>query len=75
MELLSTHIGNAFLEAYTAKKASVIACPEFEDHERQKPTVNKALCRLRSSGARWHDKFADYVRELYFFPCKSEPEI
>jgi Reverse transcriptase (RNA-dependent DNA polymerase) len=34
--------------------------------------VNKALYGLRSLGARWHDKFADCI---YFFPCKSEPDI
>jgi Reverse transcriptase (RNA-dependent DNA polymerase) len=37
--------------------------------------VNKALYGLRSSGARWHDKFPDCMREIYFFPCKSEPDI
>jgi Reverse transcriptase (RNA-dependent DNA polymerase) len=37
--------------------------------------VNKALYGLRCSGARWHDKFADCVRELDIFSCKSEPDI
>jgi Reverse transcriptase (RNA-dependent DNA polymerase) len=37
--------------------------------------VNKALYGLRSSGARWHDKSADCMRELDFFPCKSEPDV
>ena len=30
---------------------------------------------LRSSGARWHDKLSDCLRELGFFPCKAEPDI
>jgi Reverse transcriptase (RNA-dependent DNA polymerase) len=30
---------------------------------------------LRSSGARWHDGFADCISELAFFPCKAEPDI
>jgi hypothetical protein len=30
---------------------------------------------LRSSGARWHDRFADCIQELGFFPCKAEPDI
>jgi Reverse transcriptase (RNA-dependent DNA polymerase) len=37
--------------------------------------LNKPLYGLRSIGARWHDKFADYMRELDFFPSKSEPDV
>jgi Reverse transcriptase (RNA-dependent DNA polymerase) len=33
------------------------------------------LYGLHSSGARWHDRFADCIRELGFFPCKAEPDI
>jgi methionine synthase II (cobalamin-independent) len=33
------------------------------------------LYGLRSSGARWHDMFEDFIRELGFFPCKAEPDI
>jgi hypothetical protein len=29
----------------------------------------------QSSGARWHDRFADCIREIGFFPCKAEPDI
>jgi Reverse transcriptase (RNA-dependent DNA polymerase) len=30
---------------------------------------------LCSSGARWHDRFTDCIRELGFFPRKAEPDI
>ena len=37
--------------------------------------ISKVLYGLRSSGAWWHDNFADTMRELNFFACKTEPDI
>ena len=37
--------------------------------------ISKALCGLRSSGAKWHDKLADSLTDLGFFPCRAEPDI
>jgi Reverse transcriptase (RNA-dependent DNA polymerase) len=37
--------------------------------------ISRALYGLRSSGARWHDQFADCIREIGVFPCKAEPDI
>ena len=30
---------------------------------------------LRSSGLRWHEKFADTLRDIGFSPSKNEPDI
>jgi Reverse transcriptase (RNA-dependent DNA polymerase) len=30
---------------------------------------------LRTSGARWHDRFADCLRDMGFTPSKAEPDI
>jgi Reverse transcriptase (RNA-dependent DNA polymerase) len=65
-------IGNAYLEAY---KAYIIAGPKFGEREGCIPVISKASYGLRSSGARWHDRFADCIRELGFFACKAEPDI
>ena len=75
LEVWSTDIGNAYLEAFTAEKVYIIAGPEYAELEGHILIVNKALYGLRSSGARWHDKFADCMREMDFFPCKAEPDI
>jgi Reverse transcriptase (RNA-dependent DNA polymerase) len=75
LQIWATDIGNAYLEAYTSEKVYVIAVPEFKDREGHILIICKALYGLRSSGARWHDRFADCVRELGFFPCKAEPDI
>jgi Reverse transcriptase (RNA-dependent DNA polymerase) len=75
LELWSTDIGNAYLEAYTSEKVYIIAGPEFGEREGHILIIRKALYRLRSSGARLHCRFADCIREIGFFPCKPEPDI
>ena len=35
----------------------------------------KALYGLRTSGLRWHERFADCLRDMGFSPSKSEPDI
>jgi Reverse transcriptase (RNA-dependent DNA polymerase) len=59
LELWSTDIGNAYLETYTSEKVYIIVGPEFGDREGHILIISKALYGLRSSGARWHDRFAD----------------
>jgi Reverse transcriptase (RNA-dependent DNA polymerase) len=73
--LLATDIGSAYLEAYTTENVYIIAGPKFREREGHILIINKALYGLRSSGARWHNRFADCIRELRFFPCKAEPDI
>jgi hypothetical protein len=75
LELWSTDIGNAYLEAFTSEKVFIIAGPEFGEREGHILIISRALYGLRSSGARWHDRFADCIREIGFFPCKAEPDI
>jgi hypothetical protein len=71
----ATDIGNAYLEAITDELVYIIAGPEFGELEGHILLIHKALYGLRSSGARWHDTFADCIRELQFSPCKAEPDI
>jgi Reverse transcriptase (RNA-dependent DNA polymerase) len=76
LQLWATDIGNAYLEAYTSEKVYIIAGPKFGDREGHILVISKALYGLRSSGAIWHDRFADCIRELgLFLPCKAEPDI
>ena len=75
LEVWSTDIGNAYLEAMTSEKVYIIAGPEFGELEGHILIIHKALYGLRSSGARWHDKFADCLRDQGFQQCKAEPDI
>jgi len=75
LDTWATDIGNAYLEARTSEKVYIIAGPEFKDKENHVLVIYKALYGLRSSGARWHERFADCLREMGYTPCKAEPDI
>jgi Reverse transcriptase (RNA-dependent DNA polymerase) len=75
LETWATDIGNAYLEAVTSEKVYIIAGPEFKDLEGHVLVIYKALYGLRTFGLRWHERFADCLREMGFIPCKAEPDI
>ena len=75
LQTWSTDIGNAYLEAETKEKVFIIAGPEFGDLAGHTLIIVKALYGLRTSGARWHDRFADCLRDMGFEPSKAEPDI
>ena len=75
LESWDTDAGNACLEAKTKEKVFIIAGSEFGDLKNHVLLIKKALYGLRTSGLRWHDRLADYLRDTGFFPCKMEPGI
>jgi Reverse transcriptase (RNA-dependent DNA polymerase) len=75
LKIWATDIANAYLEAYTSEKIYLIAGPECREREGHILIISKALHGLQSSSLRWHDRFANCIREICFFPCKAEPEI
>ena len=75
LEVWSTDIGNAYLEAKTKEKVYIVAGPEFGDREGHILVFNKALYGLKSSGLKWHEKFADTLRSMGFVPSKAENDI
>jgi hypothetical protein len=75
LELWATDIGNAYLEAHTLEKVCIKAGKEFGALEGHTLIIAKALYGLRSSGLRWHEKFADCLRNEGFQPSKGEPDI
>jgi len=68
-------VGNAYLEAKTKEKVYIIAGPEFGPLQGHTMVIVKALYGLRTSGARWHEHFADTLRDMGFFPCIAEPDV
>ena len=75
MEAWGTDISSAYLEAFTKEKLFVKAGPEFGDQEGHILLVEKALYGLQTSGVWWHERLADCLRRMGFFPCKAEPNI
>jgi hypothetical protein len=53
----------------------IIAGPEFGQLEGHYLIIVKALYGLCTSGLRWHERFADCLRNEGFSPCKAEPDI
>ena len=70
-----TDVGNAYLEAQTRERVCIIAGPEFGPREGHLLLIHKALYGLRSSGLRWHERFADTLRSMGFVPSKAEDDI
>jgi Reverse transcriptase (RNA-dependent DNA polymerase) len=75
LQLWATNIENAYLEASTTEKVFIITGLEFGEREGHILVISKALYGLFTSGAKWHDRFSDCIRELRFFPCRAEPDI
>jgi hypothetical protein len=71
----ATDIGNAYLAARTSELVFIVAGPKFGALQGHVLTIYKALYGLRSSGLRWHKKFAAFMRSMGFQPCKMEPDI
>ncbi len=75
LELWGADISNTYLEAYTKEKVYFKAPKGFGELEGHVMIIVKALYGLRSSGLRWHEKFADTLRCEGFFPSKADPDV
>ena len=75
LQLWGADVGNAYLEAKTKEKVCFIAGKEFGPLAGHTLIIHKALYGLRTSGLRWHEKFADILTDMGFKPCKMDPDI
>ena len=75
LDLFAADVGNAYLEAKTKEKCCFVAGPEFGPLAGHTFIIDKALYGLRSSGARFHEKFADTLRAMGFSPSYSDPDV
>ena len=75
LQLISGDIGYAYLNSYTKEKVGFIAGDEFGPLAGHTMTVNKAIYGLRSSGARYHERFAGTMCDMGFQPCPADPDV
>jgi hypothetical protein len=68
-------ISSAYLEAETKEKVCFTAGPEFGKLEGHTFIIFKALYGLRTSGASWHQRFSDTLRDLGYKPCKADNDV
>ena len=71
LEVMTTDIGNAYLESITEEKVCVRAGPEFGIHNGNMLVINKEFYGLCTSGLRWHERLSDCLHEMNFLPSKS----
>jgi Reverse transcriptase (RNA-dependent DNA polymerase) len=75
LSLWGADVGSAYLEARTKELVYIIAGPEFGPLAGHTLIIVKALYGLRSSGLRWHERFADILMSMGFFISKADADI
>ncbi len=75
LKIMAGDVGNAYLEAKTREKIYIIAGPEFGELQGTILIVNKALYGLKTSGARYREHFADYLRSKGWSQSRADPDI
>ena len=71
LDVDAADVGNAYLMAYTKEKLFIIAGSEFGDLQGCLLIIVKALYGLRTSGAKWHEFFADTLIEWVTIPARQ----
>ena len=75
LHIMVGDISSAYLEAYTQEKVCFLAGPEFGPLQGHLLVIERALYGLQTSGARWHDRFSDTLRDMGFTPCEADPDV
>jgi hypothetical protein len=75
LPIMQGDIGNAYLTSDTSERVCFRAGPEFGEYEGHIMIVDRALYGLRSSGARFHEKFGNTMRDLGFVPSYADPDV
>ena len=75
LKIMVGDISSAYLEAYTQEKVYFMAGPEFGPFEGNIMTIERTLYGLHTSGAQWHDRIADTLRDMGYTTCKADPDV
>ncbi len=76
LDVHAADMGNAYLEAFTKELVYIIAGPEFGDRQGNVLIIVKALYYgLCTSGARFHEKFSDTLKDEAFTPSFADPDV
>ena len=77
LNILSTDVGNAYLNAECREKVHVKCGKELfgPQHEGKYAVIARALYGLKSSGASWRHHFATEIRNLGFTNTKADGDV
>ncbi len=74
--LLSTDIGNAYLNASPREKVYTTTGPKFgQEYQGRSVLIMRALYGLKSSGAAWRAHLANTLHQLGFSLCLADPDV
>ncbi len=75
LKIVAGDISSAYLQSFTVEKIYTILGEEFGPMAGQKVMVVRALYGLKLSGAMWHQKLADSLRQMGFTPSKAHYDL
>ena len=77
LKVLSTDVGNAYLNAECREKVHVRCGKELfgPEHEGKYAVIARALYGLKSSGASWRHHFATEIRSMGFKDTKADGDV
>jgi hypothetical protein len=75
LDIIAADVSSAFIQAFTSEKVFVKAGPEFGKNEGRYMIVVRALYGLKPSGAMWHRKLAENLRDMRFRPSKADYDL
>ena len=75
LNLMSSDIGYAYLNSYTKEKVGFVAGPKFGPLAGHTMIIDKAIYGLRSSGARFHERFTATMHDMGFSPSSADPDV
>ena len=77
LKVLSTDVGNAYLNAECREKVHVKCGKELfgPEHEGKYAVIARALYGLKSSGASWRHHFATEIRSMGFKGTKADDDV
>ena len=73
--ILSTNIGNLYLNYECHDKVLLISGEYFGQYKVSKATIVYDFFGLKSVGGSWRDQLSQKIVDLGFIPCRDDPYV
>jgi len=75
IDIVTTDIGNAFIQAFTNEKIYSRCDDEFGEKAKCVVEIKKALYGLSTSARQWSLEIGDKIRTIGFEPSRADPDL
>ena len=75
MKVVASDVASAYLQALAGEIVYTIAGQKLGAWQGKTLIIIKSVYVLKSSGAMWHQKFSDNLRDLGFCPCYEDFDL